>query len=63
MRVGFVGLGRLGCHMARNLAVAGHQILLWNRSPEKAERLAQAIGYKVASTPQRWQVVRVCFGL
>ncbi|MEY8098325.1 NAD(P)-binding domain-containing protein [Falsihalocynthiibacter sp. S25ZX9] len=49
IRVGFVGLGRLGCHMARNLAAVGHQILLWNRSPEKAERLAQAIGYTVAS--------------
>lgn len=35
MRVGFAGLGRMGVPMARNLAVAGYDMVLWNRSSEK----------------------------
>ncbi len=33
MNVGFVGLGRMGIAVARNLAAAGHAVLAWNRSP------------------------------
>ena len=33
MQIGFVGLGRMGLAMARNLANAGYQIRAWNRSP------------------------------
>jgi 3-hydroxyisobutyrate dehydrogenase-like beta-hydroxyacid dehydrogenase len=32
MDVGFIGLGRMGRAMARNLAKAGHQVHAWNRS-------------------------------
>ena len=48
MRVGFAGLGRMGRHMAANLAIAGHEVTVWNRSPEKAEGLDCAI----APTPR-----------
>ena len=37
--VGFVGTGIMGFHMARRLAQAGHTVQVWNRTPEKAERL------------------------
>jgi 3-hydroxyisobutyrate dehydrogenase-like beta-hydroxyacid dehydrogenase len=33
MEVGFIGLGRMGTAMARNLAKAGHRVRAWNRSP------------------------------
>ena len=52
MRVGFVGLGRMGAHMARNLSRAGHELTLWNRSPEKAQALAAEQGCAVAQTPR-----------
>jgi 3-hydroxyisobutyrate dehydrogenase len=52
MRVGFVGLGRMGAPMARNLARAGHDVVLWNRTREKAGALAAEIGAQVADTPR-----------
>lgn len=52
MRVGFVGLGRMGTHMARNLAHAGHNLTLWNRSTEKAQNLADELGCVVGDTPR-----------
>jgi 3-hydroxyisobutyrate dehydrogenase-like beta-hydroxyacid dehydrogenase len=33
MDVGFIGLGKMGIAMARNLAKAGHNVRAWNRSP------------------------------
>ncbi|MEH6835417.1 NAD(P)-dependent oxidoreductase [Falsihalocynthiibacter arcticus] len=52
MRVGFAGLGRMGGHMARNLATAGHNVTLWNRSTEKSELISQATGCDIATTPK-----------
>ena len=40
MNTGFVGLGAMGAHMARNLHRAGLLKGVWNRSPEKATALA-----------------------
>jgi 3-hydroxyisobutyrate dehydrogenase len=40
MNTGFVGLGAMGAHMARNLHRAGLLKGVWNRSPEKASALA-----------------------
>ncbi|MFT5742323.1 MAG: 3-hydroxyisobutyrate dehydrogenase-like beta-hydroxyacid dehydrogenase, partial [Paracoccaceae bacterium] len=52
MRVGFTGLGRMGAYMARNLASAGHDLILWNRSASKAFALAQEIGALAVATPK-----------
>ncbi|UXA12888.1 NAD(P)-dependent oxidoreductase [Mycobacterium sp. SMC-8] len=41
MRIGFVGLGNMGSAMAANLLAAGHEVLAYNRSPEKAAALAE----------------------
>lgn len=38
--VALLGTGIMGAGMARNIAAAGHQVRVWNRSPEKAEPLA-----------------------
>ena len=39
-RVGFVGLGSMGSPMASNLMGAGYDLVLNNRTKEKAEKLA-----------------------
>ncbi|MBF9031442.1 NAD-binding protein [Rhodobacterales bacterium HKCCE3408] len=52
MRVGFAGLGRMGAHMARNLSRAGHDLTLWNRTPDKARTLAAELGCAVADSPR-----------
>ncbi len=44
MRVGFVGLGAMGAHMARNLHKAGLLASVYNRTPQKAESLAAELG-------------------
>ncbi|MEZ2417568.1 NAD(P)-dependent oxidoreductase [Luteibacter sp. RCC_6_2] len=50
MRIGFIGLGSMGAGMAGNLIKAGHEVTVWNRSPEAAAPLAEQ-GAKVAATP------------
>ncbi|MGO8799234.1 MAG: NAD(P)-dependent oxidoreductase [Roseiarcus sp.] len=39
MKVGFIGLGRMGAGMAANLLKAGHQLRVYNRTPNKAAAL------------------------
>lgn len=39
-RVGFIGLGIMGQHMAAHLLAAGHPLAVYNRSPDKAAALA-----------------------
>ncbi|MDE0057666.1 MAG: NAD(P)-dependent oxidoreductase [Defluviicoccus sp.] len=42
MKVGFIGLGRMGQNMARRILEAGHDLKGYNRTYEKAEALAPA---------------------
>ncbi|MGB6009005.1 NAD(P)-dependent oxidoreductase [Castellaniella sp.] len=51
MNIGFCGLGRMGAPMVRRLLQAGHQVSVWNRSPDPALQLA-AEGARVCATPQ-----------
>jgi 3-hydroxyisobutyrate dehydrogenase len=44
MRAGFVGLGAMGAHMARNLHRAGLLAAVWNRTAPKAHSLAAELG-------------------
>jgi len=48
--VGVVGLGAMGSRIARRLADAGHELVVWNRDPAKAEPLAAA-GAVAAASP------------
>ncbi|WP_256394863.1 2-hydroxy-3-oxopropionate reductase [Kocuria sp. TGY1127_2] len=43
-KIAVIGLGIMGLPMAKNLVNAGHDVVGYNRSPEKAEKLAQAGG-------------------
>jgi 2-hydroxy-3-oxopropionate reductase len=51
-KVGFIGLGIMGKPMARNLMEAGYDLVLYNRTIEKAEELAQGGGAEVARSPR-----------
>src|SRR3954468_9124243 len=51
-RVAFLGLGIMGGPMAANLAEAGFELSVWNRTAEKAERFAEERGAHAASTPR-----------
>ena len=42
MRVGFIGLGRMGQAMARRVLDAGHDLALYNRTPDKIAELVAA---------------------
>ena len=49
--IAFLGLGAMGSRMAARLLTAGHQVTVWNRSPERAEALCAA-GARLAPTPR-----------
>ena len=49
-RVGFIGIGRMGLPMARNVLAAGFPLTVFNRTAERCEPLA-AEGATVAATP------------
>ncbi len=42
MKVGFIGIGRMGQVMARRLIEAGHDVAVFDRTPAKAESLTPA---------------------
>jgi len=46
LNVGFIGIGIMGYHMARRIAEQGHRVRAWNRTQDKAQRLA-AFGIEV----------------
>jgi len=58
MRVAFLGLGIMGRAMASNLAKAGHEVTVWNRTPRDVD------GARTASSPaeaaQGAEVVWMC---
>src|SRR5688572_21361761 len=51
MKAGFIGLGAMGHHTARNLYRAGFLAGAWNRSASKAEALAAETGARAFASP------------
>ena len=49
MRIGFVGLGRMGRPIARRLLAAGHDVAVYNRTPGPVRELADAGAQAAAS--------------
>jgi 3-hydroxyisobutyrate dehydrogenase-like beta-hydroxyacid dehydrogenase len=49
MKLGFIGLGRMGSAMAANLVRAGHEVTVFNRTPGKSGALV-ALGAQEAAT-------------
>jgi 3-hydroxyisobutyrate dehydrogenase len=50
MTVAFLGLGHMGVRMAKHVLDAGHDLVVWNRTPGKAGELVAA-GAREAKTP------------
>jgi len=46
MKLAMIGLGRMGMNMAKRLLKGGHEVVAYNRSSEKTDRLVKdgAIG-------------------
>jgi len=51
MKIGFIGLGVMGVGMVQNLLRKGYKVIVYNRTPGKADALA-AEGATVAGSPQ-----------
>ena len=49
-KIAFLGLGQMGAPMATRLLQAGHELTVWNRTPDRAKPLA-AGGATVAGSP------------
>ena len=56
MRIGFIGLGRMGSGMATNLVKAGHEVIVYNRTPGKVQALVEHGAHAAA------QVADACRG-
>src|SRR3990167_3685178 len=39
MKIGFIGLGKMGSRMVTKLVEDGHEVVVWNRTREKIENL------------------------
>ena len=50
MKIGIAGVGRMGEAIGARLMGLGHELTVWNRTPEKTKSLAAA-GARVASSP------------
>ena len=44
MQLGMIGLGRMGANMVRRLLKAGHQCVVFDRSPKAVEELVEGKG-------------------
>lgn len=66
MRIAFIGLGVMGYPMAGHLQRAGHQVQVFNRTGQKAQRWVAAYGGAAFATPaqaaQGAAVVFICVG-
>jgi 3-hydroxyisobutyrate dehydrogenase-like beta-hydroxyacid dehydrogenase len=52
MRIAFLGLGIMGSRMAANLARAGHELTVWNRTAQRAQTFAREHGATPAAEPE-----------
>jgi 3-hydroxyisobutyrate dehydrogenase-like beta-hydroxyacid dehydrogenase len=66
MKVAFIGLGVMGYPMAGHLIKAGHDVCVYNRNQEKAEKWQAEFSGNMASTPaqaaKECEIVFCCVG-
>ncbi len=51
MTIAFLGLGNMGSGIASRIVAAGHRVIVWNRTPAKAEPLVR-MGAESAKAPE-----------
>ena len=61
MKLGFIGLGAMGTPMARNLLKAGHELAVWNRTPERVNPLVEAGAHRADSPAETASGTRATF--
>jgi len=66
MRLAFAGLGVMGAPMAGHLQRGGHEVVVYNRSPQKAQAWVERYGGRAAASPaeaaQGAEVFLLCVG-
>lgn len=62
MKIGFLGLGNMGQAVAANLLKGGHELLVWNRSPNASQALV-AQGATAVSEPAQAFAAEVVFSM
>ncbi|CND52614.1 3-hydroxyisobutyrate dehydrogenase [Mycobacterium tuberculosis] len=62
MKIGIIGLGRMGTAIAERLMSAGHEVAVWNRSLEKAAALV-AKGASGLDLLRGWGDTAVCISM
>lgn len=50
MKIGYIGLGKMGYNMVLRLTEKGHEVLAYNRSPEPRERIEKEIGIETTGS-------------
>jgi 3-hydroxyisobutyrate dehydrogenase len=48
MKIGIAGTGKMGAAIAARLKELGHEIMVWNRTADKA----RSLGFPAMETPQ-----------
>ena len=64
MKLAMIGLGRMGMNMAKRLLKGGHQVIAYNRTPEKTKQLVKdgAIGaYSLKEVVEQLQPPRIAW--
>ncbi|MEP7044552.1 MAG: NAD(P)-dependent oxidoreductase [Dokdonella sp.] len=56
MKIGFIGLGAMGKGIAGRLLEAGHELIVWNRSPAAMEELVRRGAQAATSAPAAAEV-------
>src|ERR1700740_304792 len=62
VKIGWIGMGRMGFPMAERLLKAGYDVSIWNRTRAKAEPLAKS-GGKIVDKPGDFASVDVLFAI
>jgi len=62
MKIGFLGLGNMGQAIAANLLKGGHELVVWNRSPQATEPLVE-LGAKAVTEPAQAVAADVLFSM
>ncbi len=63
MRIGIIGLGRMGAALATRLQGCGHDLVVWNRTPDKGKALVAAgavLGESPAAVVEQSEAVITC---
>ncbi|MBN2034485.1 MAG: decarboxylating 6-phosphogluconate dehydrogenase [Deltaproteobacteria bacterium] len=64
MKIGMIGLGRMGMNMARRLLQGGHEVVAYNRTPRKSEEIAgegAAAAYSLSELAEKLDAPRVAW--